>query len=509
MSIKRRGDATATDMTAADETQLAGDVRRGLVWSTLSSLVLRLGSVVVGIVLARLLAPEAFGVYAIALTVQSVLMTLADLGMSVDLVRAEDPAKRAPTVATISLLSGILLAMGMTLSSGPVASLLGAPEADSVIVVLSWTLVIGAAGVVPYAMLQREFQQRKLFASSVGDFLTGSTVTVGLILLGMGPMALAIGRVVAQCVATGLQFVFARLRPRFGLDRVIARSALAYGVPLASANMLSWALLNIDNVAIARIAGTTQLGFYVLAFNVSSWPMTAIGQAVRSVSLAGFSQASRRGGDGGDGGFVTALSLTWAAALPAGVLLAALAHPLIDLLYGARWSASAAVLAALGVFGALRVVLDLMATYLMARGLARPVLYVQVVWFVALVPAVVLATRWNGVTGAAWAHVVVAVFVIVPAYAIPLRRTGIPLHSLVKSVWLPTLAAIPTWWVAHEVASSFEEPFVALVAGGAAGTIVYLAGSYHWVRMRLPSKRGRRSGSLTHIMERPQTEGAT
>ena len=43
----------------------AGDVKRGLAWSTASSLVLRFGSVVLGMVLARLLAPEAFGVYAI------------------------------------------------------------------------------------------------------------------------------------------------------------------------------------------------------------------------------------------------------------------------------------------------------------------------------------------------------------------------------------------------------------------------------------------------------------
>jgi PST family polysaccharide transporter len=491
-----------TDPTP-DDGHLAGDVKRGLVWSTLNSLVLRLGSVVVGMILARLLAPEAFGVYAIALTVQSVLLTLADLGMSVDLVRAEDPARRAPTVATVSLLSGIVLALSMSLTSGPVATLLGASDADSVIVVLSWTLVISAAGVVPYALLQRDFQQRKLFVSSVGDFVTGSSVTMVLILLGMGPMALAIGRLAAQGVATGLQFVFARVCPRFHFDRAIARSALAYGVPLAGANLLSWALLNIDNVAIARIAGTTQLGLYVLAFNVSSWPMTAIGQAVRSVSLAGFSRASRHEGDGG---FVTALSLTWAAALPAGVLLAALAQPLVNLLYGAKWGASATVLVALGLFGALRVALDLIATYLMARGAARPVLYVQIVWFVALIPAVVLATHWKGVAGAGWSHVAVAALVILPAYVLPLRASGVPVRSLVSAMWLPTLASVPTWWVAHAVASAVDGSFAALAVGGVAGGVVYLALCYRWVRRLLPGGGQRRRAPAARAVDRAQPE---
>jgi PST family polysaccharide transporter len=497
-------DAAVSDASPGDN--LAGNVRRGLLWSTLNSLALRFGSLVVGIVLARLLAPEDFGVYAIALTVQSVLLTLADLGMSVDLVRADDPERRAPTVATVSLVTSILLAISMSLTAKPVADLMGSPDAASVIMVLSWSIVISGAGVVPYAMLQRNFQQRKLFASSAADFATSTIVTLGLILLGLGPIALALGRVVAQIVATTLQFIFAKLRPRFGLDREIARSAIAYGLPLAGANLLSWALLNIDNVVISRVAGPTALGLYVLAFNVSSWPMSAIGQAVRSVSLAGFSHASRDE-DSRDGGLSTGVSLTWAAALPAGVLLAALSQPLITLLYGKRWSESATVLAALGMFGALRVVLDLLATFLMARGATKPVLYVQILWFVGLIPGVIVATHWKGIAGAGWSHLVVSAALVLPAYAIALWRLGFSPRILLAAMWVPTLAAVPTWWVAHEIADAVSEPILALLAGGLAGSLVYLALCYRWARPLLPPLRLRRRQPL--IVDQPRVEGVS
>lgn len=453
-------------------------------WSTLNSLALRLGSLAVGMVLARLLAPEAFGVYAIALTVQSVLVTLVDLGLSADLVRSDDPARRAPTVATLSLVNGVVLALVMSAAARPVAVLMGAPDAAGVVAVLSWTLVLNSAGVVPYALLQRGFQQRRLFGSSVADFTVGTTVTIALILLGMGPMALAIGRLAAQAAATTAQFLLARVRPRFGFDRSIARSALGLGVPLAGANLLSWALLNIDNVVIAHVAGTTALGLYVLAFNVSSWPMSAIGQAVRSVSLAGFSRTS---GDGTERSFATAMSLTWAAAVPAGTMLAALAHPLVLLLYGARWSASATVLAALGLFGALRVALDLIATYLIARGAARPVLYVQVLWFAALIPAVVVGAHAKGIAGAGWAHVAVAAALILPAYAVALARVGLPVRALARSMWLPTVAAVPAWAAAHAVASAVPAPLLALLLGGMAGASAYLAICGRWALRLLPA----------------------
>jgi lipopolysaccharide exporter len=495
-----------SDAAVSDESRdnLAGDVRHGLVWSTVNSLVLRLGSLVVGTILARLLAPADFGVYAIALTVQSVLLTLADLGMSIDLVRAEDPERRAPTVATVSVASGALLALAMTVTAKPVAALMGAPHAASVIMVLSWTLLVAGAGVVPYAKLQRHFQQRKLFASSVTDFVVGTTVTVGLILIGLGPIALAIGRVAAQLAATSLQFVLARVRLRFGLDREVALSAIAYGAPLALANLLSWALINIDNVVIARVSGTAALGLYVLAFNVSSWPMSAIGQAVRSVSLAGFSRTSA---DEGDGGLGTALSLTWAAALPAGVLLAALSHPLVALLYGQRWGLSATVLAALGIFGALRVALDLIATYLMARGAARPVLYVQILWFVSLIPAVIIGTHWKGIAGAGWSHLAVSATLILPAYAIALRRLGVPVRVLFSAMWLPVVAGVPTWWVAHALAGTVDQAFLALALGGTGGSVVYVTLCYRWVRRLLPDRPARRP-KVARLVDQPQPEGA-
>lgn len=464
---------------------LATDVRRGLAWSTINSAVLRLGTLATGIALARLLAPADFGVFAIALTVQAVLTTLVDLGMSVDLVRSPDHERRAPTVATLGLASGVGLALVMTLTAPQLSAWMGAPDASAVIMVLSWTLVVSGGGVVPYAKLQREFMQRQLFVCSLLDFVIGTAITIGLVLLGMGPMALAIGRVVAQTAATALQFVLTRVRPRFGFDREIAKSAIAFGLPLAGANLLSWALLNIDNVVLARVAGVTALGLYVLAFNISSWPMNVIGQAVRAVSLAGFARASRREDDQS---LVTGLSLTWTVALPVGVLLAALAHPLVVLLYGERWSASAGVLAALGFFGALRVALDLVATYMMARGASRPVLYVQVLWFVGLIPAVIAGARWRGIEGAAWAHVAVSVAVILPAYAVGLRRLGVSVRALLGALWLPVVASAPAWWLAHTVAGHVESPLLALLAGGAAGALAYAAVVHRSVLRLLPRR---------------------
>lgn len=463
---------------------LRHSIRRGVAWSTVNNLVLRFGSLALGIALARLLSPGQFGVYAVALAVQAVLMTLADLGLSADLIRSDDPDKRAPTVATLGLLAGGLLAILMALTAHQLAGLLGSPEAGNVITLLSTTLLLAGAGVVPYAALQREFEQKKLFAIACIDFTISTVLTIALVLAGWGVIALAIGRITAQLVTLVLQFRFAGQRPRFGLDRSLLKPVLGFGLPVAGANMLSWALLNIDNVVIARVAGPVALGFYVLAFNISNWPMSAIGQVVRSISLPAFARGRHSRVPGAKPGedLLRGMAVTWAIALPAGLMLAVLSVPLVAFVYGQTWAPSAGVLAALGIFGALRVAFDLFASFLLAHGASGVVLWIQVLWFVALVPAMVIGTGRYGIVGGGWAHLVVGLGLVLPAYVIAVRRTGVAVHRLAGIAWPPLLAAVPAWFAAHVAASAVSTPVLALSFGGLAGTGVYAALVYRWLR---------------------------
>ncbi len=466
------------------EASLRRSASRGAAWSGLSTIVLRLGGLVVGIVLARILTPEQFGVYAVALTVQGILMTVADLGLSADIVRSDEPERIAPTVATLGLASGLVLTLLTAGGSTLLAGALGSPAAAPAIAVLSVTLLLGGAGVVPYAMLTRRFAQRELFAVGVADFIVSTTVTLILVSLGFGVMGLAIGRVAAQLVSTTMQFLLARRVPHYAIDRQVIGPVLAFGVPIALANLLSWTLLNVDNIVLARVAGATALGFYVLAFNISSWPMSALSQVVRSISLPYFSRTGS-----GNEGLAVVTSLAWAGALPAGGVLAALAAPVVIVVYGGRWEPAAPVLAALGLYGSLRVVFDIFAGYLYSRGRSRPVLWIQLVWLVVLVVGMGVAARAWGIVGAGWVHVAVAVVVILPAYLIALARAGAHVGSIFRAATWPTLAAIPAIAVAVVIHLVIVAPLPALLVGGLAAGLVYGGLIFPWLRRHLKQLR--------------------
>lgn len=472
-----------TDVSDA-QPSLRSTAARGAAWSGVSTIVLRMGGLVVGIVLARILAPEQFGVYAVALTVQSILITVADLGLSADLIRSDHPDEIAPTVASLGLASGTTMALVTIAASSSLASLLGSPAAAPAIAVLAVTLALSGATVVPFGYLQRRFQQREMFYVGVADFIVSTTVTLLLIALGFGVLGLALGRVAAQTVSSAMQFVFARVKPRYAVDRAVVGRVLAFGLPIAGANLLSWALLNVDNVVLARVTGATLLGYYVLAFNISGWPMSALSQVVRSISLPYFARTT-----GGGTELAALTAIAWAGALPVGAMLAALSSPLIEVVYGVRWLPAAPVLAALGLYGSMRVVFDIFAGYLYARGRSRPVLWVQIIWLVALTVGMIFATRTWGIIGAAWVHVIVAFVVILPAYAVALRSTGVRFVPFLRAAWWPTVATVPAVAVALLSRELIPGAVPALLAGGVAALAVYAALVLPWLRRRLRAGR--------------------
>lgn len=478
-------------------------IRQGLAWSAVNAIVLRLGTVGVGIFLARLLSPEQFGVFAIALTVQAVLMTLADFGLSTDLIRSPDHRKKAPTVATLGLITGASLTAIMVSSAQGTAELLGSPDAGPVIAVMSLTLLLAGFGVVPYATLQRNFLQKRLFLISLADFLLGTFVTVLLIINGWGVMALAVSRVVAQLASLVLQFVLAGERPRFGFNRDLVPQVLAFGLPVAGANMLSWLLLNTDNVVVSHIAGPAALGFYFLAFNISNWPMSAIGQVVRSVALPAFSRTS----SSRDRILADAMAPTWALTLLAGMMLGLLAAPVIEIVYGQKWLAAAPVLAILGIFGALRTIFDMSAAFLLANGHSTKVFVVQALWIIFLVPLLLLATHRAGTIGTALAHLAISVVVVAPAYCWALSSAGANLRLLWDAFWPPVAAALPAALATYLATSALSEPIMRLLAGGLAGGAVYLVLIGAWLRKRISVAS--HLGEATELDEGAISRGST
>jgi lipopolysaccharide exporter len=453
---------------------LSARVRKGALWVVASSLVLRLGNVLITAVVARILSPHDFGVFAVALTAYAIISSLGELGVSSCLIRADlDIDALAPTVTTVSVLSGAVFALAMVGLAGPIATVLGSPAAVGPIRVLAIAVLLTGVFAVPTSQMGREFKQDKIFMANAIAFVPATVLLIVLAKGGNGAMAFAWSMVVRQFT---VGFVLLVVAPRYywpGLARSALSVIFSFGIPLAAANFVNYTLLNVDYAFVGHLLGATLLGIYMLAFTVAAWPSGLLGGVINSVSMPAFSRV-KHDPDLLMNAMAASLRAVSLIVMPMCGMMIALAHPLVLTVYGAKWAGVANVLMILAVYSAAFMVCLLFANMLTGLGATRLLLILQLIWIGTLVPAMVLGVHRDGIMGAAYAHVAVIVPIVLPSYLLAIKRvTHIRLTALGKAA-MPALGASAVAAVAaYAAASRFSSPLAQLIAGLAAGGVVY------------------------------------
>lgn len=499
----------STEVTPRDAAPVAAEPIQktesgtGALWPA-SNLVLRLANLGVTAIIARILAPADFGVFAVALAVHVVVASVAELGLGSALARSElRPEEVAPTVASISIGASLLLGATMVTFAGSIASVLGVPDAADPIRILSLSVALTGVFAVPGAQLVRELKQDKIFLAAVAGFVPANALLIGLALDGGGATAFAWSRVVGQLV-TGLVLVAALSRHyRPGWRRSAVGSLIRFGLPLALANLVTWTLLSADYLIIARLLTETQVGLYLIALSVASGATVVIGSLLSGVVVPAFGRVADDRARLGDA-LVTASGLVALVAMPIAFVTMGLSGPLVEALFGTRWLEAAPVLTVLAFYGLLFSFSLLYLNVLVATGQTARLLLIQVAWLGALAPAIVLGAEVGGLVGVAWAHVAVIALVAIPGYLWAVRRvTGRPgaqfgtelvgavLHPLVAAVF----AALVALLVATGTSSLFETAWISVLAGGFAAVAAYTLVVWPALVHHVPTLAGRLPGS--------------
>jgi lipopolysaccharide exporter len=473
VTIPKAGTIPQTPQTTRS---LSAHVRSGAIWNMGTTIFLRLSGIGVTAIVARILSPHDFGVFAVATTVFTIVWALGEFGVTSCLVRADLSVDAlAPTLWSVSLISSLAMAGVLVKFAGPIAASLGSADAARPVQVMAIVVVIQGIAAVPTAQCTREFRQEKLFLANALSFLPSMAVLVFLARHGSGAMAFAWSRVTGQSIALAVILLSA---PKLHLPRM-TRYALGilyrFGLPLAVANFVGYILQNVDYALIGHFLGPVLLGTYVLAFNAASWSTTLLGGVLNTVSMPAFSRV-KHDAVKLEGVMADALRSVVLFAAPMCTLVMVLAHPLVLTVYGGHWVAAATVLSILSCYGLISIVGVLFASMLAALGRSKLVLAVQLIWLAGLLPAMAIGVHEDGIVGAAIAHIVIIGPIVLPCYLFALKRAiGIRAGLLARAAFAPFAAAVAAAGLAWFTASEFDRPAVQLVAGLAAGGLLYVA----------------------------------
>jgi PST family polysaccharide transporter len=411
----------------------------------------------------------------VALAANAFLIHVNDMGMIAATVQWRGDVEEMLATATTMAIAFSVGWYALFWVGAPIlADASGSAEATPLIRVLTLTIVLDGITAVSVGMIQRRFQQDKLMKAIAVGFVFSAVVSLTLAIAGAGAYSFVLGALAQAVVVAVLVLRTARLPFRLGLDRAVARRLLVFGIPLAVGLGIESVLMYSDTVIVGNVLGTVVLGFYLLAWNISSWVPGLVGAAVRYVSVPAFSRLAETEKETFSSGVQRALPMLVSFVAPVAVVMVTLSAPLIHVLYGAHWVPAAVALQFLAFVMVARMFTGLVFDIQTGLGNTRVTVWLNLAWLTALLPALWIGAHAGGVRGASIGHAIVAVGVAIPLAGWLLHRSGVDMGPVLRKLVRPVLAAVAAGATMAAIAHPIDSPLLQLVVAGGSGFVVYL-----------------------------------
>lgn len=463
-------------------------------WVALSQGARVLSQLVSMTVLARLLAPDAYGLMALAAIVTNLAYLFRDMGTGAALIQAAAVSPRmAATVHWSNLGLGVLIGVTVAASAPLMAHVFHEPQLTGVLCLLALVFPVTAVGVVHQALLERESKFSVVAGAEIAAALAGLAVALLLAWRGAGVFSLVAQMIVSTLVSTTTIVLRSSFKPARHWDLAEFKSIAGFSGNLSLFNLVLYVSRNADSMVVGRLLGSASLGVYSMAYRLMLFPLQNMTFVASRVL---FPVMSRKQGEG-DGAEVAALFLRTlgfisflTAPLMAGLFC--LREPFVQVMLGPQWQAAVVLLAWLAPVGFIQSLVSSTGTVLMARGSTGLMLRLGLVGAVLQVGAVIIGARW-GIEGVAAAYLVANLINAVPAMYFSSRLIGLGLGAVVRSV-APAAAAALLMALALRacaplVSQSFNNPLLELLVQVAIGVAAYGAASVVLLRPQLLSLR--------------------
>ncbi len=357
---------------------------------------------------ARLLAPEHFGVVAIAMATHEMALVIARFATSPALVRCEQDQLSASCRAawTLNWSIGIGLFVAQALAAIPIALLYRSPEVAAPIMVLALTYLLLPLGAVHQGLTLRRGDMKSVADAEVRQAVCDATLSIALALCGFGLWSLILPKLLVVPLWIRVHRRASPWRPS-GFSLEGAGDLARFGGGVVGVELLNTLRHNIDYLLVGLALGVEALGLYFFAFNAGLGITRGLLTALNSALLPSLCRGEPAGMNRRflEGGALTLGIVTCWVALQTG--FASLYVPIV---FGDRWVTDGAlpVLVLIALCGIPMAIIESCAQYLRARGLAARDLRWNGLYSIGFTLAVVAGLPW-GVVGVASAVLLVNV----------------------------------------------------------------------------------------------------
>lgn len=355
------------------------------------------------VVLARLLMPEDFGLFATSIIVVSLFSLLAQAGVKQALVNETTLTKlQIRSAYTLVTFLGVLFTFFLIIVSEYLAIFFwGLGYLKLLLQILAITILIQSFGVVSEVCLLRESKFRELALIDLFSYVIGF-VLVGILLayFGAGAWSLIWGFLLQTIIKASMQFKMRphSLVPLFDVSKF--KNILSYGGGITLAQVSNYVALQSDNLIVGKLLGMEALGFYSRAYQLMSMPAVLFGGALDKVLFPILSKVKSEP-ERMKVAYSKSMLVSGLLLLPASVLLSLISCEIVLVILGEKWSDVTPLLGVffLGLF--FRSAYKLGSTVANASGIVYKNAFMQFIYALLVIIGAIVGHYW-GIIGVAY-----------------------------------------------------------------------------------------------------------
>ncbi|MDN3674148.1 lipopolysaccharide biosynthesis protein [Flavobacterium branchiarum] len=248
------------------DTSLKSIAIKGFFWSAIDKFSIQIGQFVVGIVLARILLPEDFGLIGILAIFIALSQTFIESGLGVGLIQRQDRSEiDFSTLFVFNLAVSAFFYLTLFFSAPYISSFFEQPQLTNLTRVLGLSLLLNAFGIVQRTKLTIAINFKSIAKSNVIALIAGGVCGIIAAKNGYGVWSLVVQMLIGSFTSSLSLWLLSNWHPSIVFSKKSFKSLFDYGSKLLIAGLYAQVLNNVYNICLGKFYPTTTLGYYTRA----------------------------------------------------------------------------------------------------------------------------------------------------------------------------------------------------------------------------------------------------
>lgn len=311
---------------------------KGMLWSAVERFSTQGVQFLFGILLARLLTPNDYGMIAMLTIFLAICQTFIDSGFANAIIRKLDRTEKDMATMFFFNIGMSIVCYAILFFTAPfIASFYNMPELTLVLRVLALRLIVQSFSTVQVTNLTIKIDFKKQAKISLASAIISGIIGIGFAYKGYGVWSLVIQALFSSAFSSILYWVVVRWHPQYFFSKESFKNLFSYGSKLLISGLLDTTLKNLYSLVIGKFYTAAQLGSYSKAERFAQFPssnLTAILQRVSFPVLSSLQKEPERLRNN----YLKFLNLATFLVFPLMTGLLALTKPLTYLLLTEKWS---------------------------------------------------------------------------------------------------------------------------------------------------------------------------